>query len=235
MTLDEIKFEVNVNFIEKRIEKFARYLDESEEDNFDYPAIYQAIVANNKANEPDTEVVTTKGTRRPGNRAERRKATEHKKNTLGRTRKYCTEGVYAYIVKKDANRKKTTRWIADIVKEEAWDEYDSIDWSKVKAVKTRNFGYKHGNKHPKLLGKSRHGKERIRDYDDFDFETAFSYYADDVYWSEIAPDDFDEIGNPWGYTEEEKRNIYQSHRHGDFSDDKLNFIIWADKLCNRHS
>lgn len=79
-TLDKIRFEVNVDKIEGRIEHFAQYLNEREEDNLDFPCIYQAIVANAKANEEDETVVVSKGTRRPGNRAERRKATAHVKN-----------------------------------------------------------------------------------------------------------------------------------------------------------
>lgn len=53
VNFDKIELDCNINRIEIRAGKFAKYLDEPEEKNFDYPTIYQAIVCNNKANEPD--------------------------------------------------------------------------------------------------------------------------------------------------------------------------------------
>lgn len=59
-TLDQIRFEVSVNLINNRLEKFERYLDESEEDNFDYPAIYQTIICHQKSTEGyESEVLET--------------------------------------------------------------------------------------------------------------------------------------------------------------------------------
>lgn len=86
-TLDGIRFEVNVDMIEKYIERFTPYLNEREEDNFDYPCIYQAIVANAKANEADPliEVKPHKHHVRQ-NKYDRNKAYKAKANL---TRKYA--------------------------------------------------------------------------------------------------------------------------------------------------
>lgn len=55
-TLDQIRFEVSIKLIDDRLKVFEKFLDEAEEDNFNYPAIYQAIVANNKITEGESEV-----------------------------------------------------------------------------------------------------------------------------------------------------------------------------------
>lgn len=83
VNFDKIELDCNINRIEIRAGKFAKYLDEPEEKNFDYPTIYQAIVCNNKANEPDDlPEEPRKGTRKVTNRAERRAATRKAKRHL---------------------------------------------------------------------------------------------------------------------------------------------------------
>ena len=80
-TLDKIRFEVNVELIDD-LENIAKILYGNEEDYMNYDQLYQAIVCHKKANEQDPEQDMVKGTRRPGNRAERRKATAKAKKHL---------------------------------------------------------------------------------------------------------------------------------------------------------
>ena len=102
---DETMFRVNVNMIEGRIQKFADYLDEPEEYNFEYPTIYQAIVANNKATEADpiVEVKSKARKRRPRankydtNKAYRRKADICKKYADARRKKAVKDNEMIYI------------------------------------------------------------------------------------------------------------------------------------------
>lgn len=74
---EKILFDVNVDMIEGDVEIFNYCLDTATEtdvpENFHH--MLYAVLANAKATEPDEIVPVNKGTRRPGNRAERRKAT----------------------------------------------------------------------------------------------------------------------------------------------------------------
>lgn len=196
---DQIEFEAEVNHIEKRQQNLAEYLDEREEDNLKYPCICNAIVCNAKANEADPVTSPIKGTRRPGDRASRRKANAHKKNALGRKVRYANEYINAYFVKGNGQ----TRWIKDIIKENAWDEFDSIDWSKVKGINPKNYGYKQYDKSYDWI-KSRHNaKEVCRTFED----------------------DGVDLSDPWAYTEEEKWELGYDYLHGDFDDETTETII----------
>lgn len=79
-SFDEIMFEVRVNMLDKTLDRFEKYFEQSEEENLAYPWICGAIVANRKITEQDEEVPEVRGTRRTVNRGERRKATAHAKN-----------------------------------------------------------------------------------------------------------------------------------------------------------
>ena len=80
---EKILFDVNVDMIEGDVEIFNYCLDTTTEtdvpENFRH--MLYAVLANAKATEPDDEIIpVNKGTRRPANHAERRKATAHAKN-----------------------------------------------------------------------------------------------------------------------------------------------------------
>ena len=92
-SFDEIMFEVRVNMLKDTINRFEKYLDQSEEENIDYPFICEAIVANQKITEQDNEVTEVRGTRRPVNRSERRKATAHAKNHRKALAKYADDEI----------------------------------------------------------------------------------------------------------------------------------------------
>lgn len=131
--------------------------------------------------------------------AERRKAKEHKKNALGRKVRHSNEWINGYITSKGKDGKKSTRWIKDIIKENAWDEFDSIDWSRVKGINPKNYGHKQYDKRPRYTA-----KEICRKYSD---------------------DGIDTISDPWAYTEEEKWELGYDYLHGDFDDSATNDII----------
>ena len=95
---DQIEFEVNVNRIPIRAERFAEYLDNPEEDyvNSDLDRIYQAIVCHKKANEQD-EVVTVKKANRHHVRTNRYDLNKVYRQKANRTKQYA-----------EARRKKAT-------------------------------------------------------------------------------------------------------------------------------
>lgn len=158
----------------------------------------------------------TKGTY---NRASRRKAKEHKKNALGQKIRHSNEWINGYITSKGKDGKKSTRWIKDIIKENAWDEFDSIDWSRVKGINPKNCGYKQYNKRPELIKSRYNAREICRKYSDADdraINKAWAEYYRDMEDRWIDEDDYESICNPWGYTEEERREIDTYHFHGDF-------------------
>jgi len=85
-TFEQILFEVNVNMLEDDVDTF-RYCINTPETEIpeDYQHMLYAVLANAKATEEDPVVTShsaTKGTRRPGNRADRRKAYKAKKHHL---------------------------------------------------------------------------------------------------------------------------------------------------------
>ena len=83
INFDQIELDCDINRIEIRAEKFAKYFDEPEEENFEYPIIYEAIVCNNKATEADDlPEEPRKGTRKPGDRESRRASTKKAKEHL---------------------------------------------------------------------------------------------------------------------------------------------------------
>lgn len=102
--LDKIRFDVNVDMIEKYIERFTPYLNESEEDNLDFPCIYQAIIASRKANEED-EIVAVKPHKHharcqnkyASNKAYKAKANRTKKYADARRRKAEKDNEMVYI------------------------------------------------------------------------------------------------------------------------------------------
>ena len=202
INIERIELEVNIDQIEFRAHIWGDRVNGTETEAAEYSSLYQAWVYNAKANEPDPVVAPIKGTRRPGDRASRRKANAHKKNALGRKVRYANEYINAYFVKGNGQ----TRWIDDIIKENAWDEFDAIDWSKVKGINPKNYGYKQYNKHPELI-KSRHSsKEICRDF---------------------VPDEIDTVSDPWAYTDEEYFFAGGENLHGDF-DDSATEMIYED-------
>lgn len=225
-TFNEMIMDVECEMIDYRAIKLSHYSDRREEDiPTDFGQVYRFVLCNAKVTETDpADPVkageTAKGTRRPGNRADRRKATEHKKNRLGRMVRHANEYINTYIVEKDANGNKKTRWIDDIIKENP-EELGDIDWSKVKGINPKNCGFGRycSGKSPELI-KSRHdGKEICR-----------SFVKEDVVYREdyiIDTNQIDEtdIADPWAYTDDELRELDGDCLHGDFDDSATEKII----------
>ena len=82
INIERIELEVNIDQIEFRAHIWGDRVNGTETEAAEYSSLYQAWVYNAKANEPDPVVAPIKGTRRPGNRAERRKATIKAKRHL---------------------------------------------------------------------------------------------------------------------------------------------------------
>lgn len=80
INIERIELDVNIDQIEFRADIWGDRVNRTETEAAEYPSLYQAWVYNAKANEPDPVVAPIKGTRRPGDRASRRKATAHAKN-----------------------------------------------------------------------------------------------------------------------------------------------------------
>lgn len=95
MNSNEILMEVYTDAIPRSLDRFSKYFGETEEENFAYTSIANAIVCNGKINEEDDPVPVTKGTRRPGNRAARRKATRKAKKNRRELATYALDEIMA--------------------------------------------------------------------------------------------------------------------------------------------
>ena len=131
---------------------------------------------------------TSKGTRRPGDRASRRKATIKAKRQLKEIEPLTMS------VRRTRN--------GGVIK-----RGDTYSWlPEWKAMDKRNR--RHNGK--EICWK-------YSDADDRAINKAWTEYYHDIEDRWIDEDDYDSICNPWGYTEEEKRKIDTNHLHGDFN------------------
>lgn len=91
---EKIEFEVSVDMIEGRVTNFAEYIKEDDtEETIRSFCTRVAFWVLNKSAEQDEEVPETRGTRRPVNRAERRKETAHAKNRRKALAKYADDEI----------------------------------------------------------------------------------------------------------------------------------------------